>query len=550
MQTEDEVPTSFAVEDDESDTRRKDHPEQAAKKNKTSSEGPSGGDRLAGAAGDAAAAAKGRASLAAIGAAQSPRGADDAVSSVEQSPPLSHSAAVPLTDRMDRETKVPYSRRGKQIMSAEEADAIAAEGRFPSSSPLTSGQRRAAGDETTAMEVDVSLAGFRGGGEDAGPREAATTTCKSTAMEALSPPGEEGLERRGWGPNPLSAVGWEVAVAVAEAAAAGVNIGALEASSGNCHGDGRNGGEMLDTNGALMNGHVSADGRNVWLCDPRSRTLGSPWETNGGVDTAKASTEADVSAFKRNAQHATKRSWEDFCGKAKGGNAAAGAVMGGAAAGAFESGDVGSSGVKVGAGNGSSVKATARVPSASPPSSSSSKNSNRESSVTAVASATSFRSALSSCSSAAVSGSKEGVSGSSSASAGGASRGNVDAGSDRKLSSGGGNDSDAITTAKQGLLERAAALAGSVPEVAEALAALEKAEAVVGIDLPPKDKGPPDPEAVCMLCPVPRGAFLRAEKGNGGVAWCHCLCALSKELLIEDRVVKVSKLAWMVFVSC
>ena len=111
-----------------------------------------------------------------------------------------------------------------------------------------------------------------------------------------------------------------------------------------------------------------------------------------------------------------------------------------------------------------------------------------------------------------------------------------------------GNDSEDIATATQGLLERATALAGSVPEVAGALAALEEAEAVVGIDLPPKAKRPPDPDAVCILCPVPRGALLRAEKGNGGVAWCHCLCALSKKLLIEDRVVKVSKLVWIIFV--
>lgn len=77
------------------------------------------------------------------------------------------------------------------------------------------------------------------------------------------------------------------------------------------------------------------------------------------------------------------------------------------------------------------------------------------------------------------------------------------------------------------------------PEVAAARAALKKAEALVGVDLPSLDKGPPDAEADCILCHVPRGAFLRAEKGTKGFGWCHCLCAFSKGLLIENRVVKV-----------
>lgn len=82
------------------------------------------------------------------------------------------------------------------------------------------------------------------------------------------------------------------------------------------------------------------------------------------------------------------------------------------------------------------------------------------------------------------------------------------------------------------------------PEVAAARLALEKAEAVVGIDLPAQDKGPPDADAVCLLCPVRRGAFLRAERGvkNLPQAWIHCLCAFSKGLVIEDRVVKVGVL--------
>lgn len=77
------------------------------------------------------------------------------------------------------------------------------------------------------------------------------------------------------------------------------------------------------------------------------------------------------------------------------------------------------------------------------------------------------------------------------------------------------------------------------PEVAAARAALAEAEALVGVDLPSLDKGPPDAEADCILCHVPRGAFLRAERGTKGFGWCHCLCAFSKGLLIENRVVKV-----------
>lgn len=86
--------------------------------------------------------------------------------------------------------------------------------------------------------------------------------------------------------------------------------------------------------------------------------------------------------------------------------------------------------------------------------------------------------------------------------------------------------------------ERREAVADT-PEVAAARAALEKAEALVGVDLPSLDKGPPDAEADCILCHVPRGAFLRAERGTKGFGWCHCLCAFSKGLLIENRVVKV-----------
>lgn len=75
--------------------------------------------------------------------------------------------------------------------------------------------------------------------------------------------------------------------------------------------------------------------------------------------------------------------------------------------------------------------------------------------------------------------------------------------------------------------------------MAAARAALEEAEECVGVDLPSLDKGPPDAEADCILCHVPRGALLRAERGTKGLGWCHCLCAFSKGLLIEDRVVKV-----------
>ncbi|CAM9306142.1 unnamed protein product, partial [Ectocarpus sp. 8 AP-2014] len=79
---------------------------------------------------------------------------------------------------------------------------------------------------------------------------------------------------------------------------------------------------------------------------------------------------------------------------------------------------------------------------------------------------------------------------------------------------------------------------GDTPEVAAARVALEEAEECVGVDLPSLDKGPPDAEADCILCHIPRGALLRAERGTKGLGWCHCLCAFSKGLLIEDRVVK------------
>eukprot|EP00903_Cladosiphon_okamuranus_P016039 g14809.t1 len=73
------------------------------------------------------------------------------------------------------------------------------------------------------------------------------------------------------------------------------------------------------------------------------------------------------------------------------------------------------------------------------------------------------------------------------------------------------------------------------PEVVAARAALEKAQEVIGVDLPSLDKGP---EADCVMCHVPRGAFLRAERGSKQLGWIHCLCAFSKGLVIEDRVVK------------
>lgn len=80
-------------------------------------------------------------------------------------------------------------------------------------------------------------------------------------------------------------------------------------------------------------------------------------------------------------------------------------------------------------------------------------------------------------------------------------------------------------------------------EVAAARAALQEAEEVVGIDTPSKDKGPREAEAVCELCPVRGGAFHRADKTrrNGAQLWCHCLCALSRGLLIVDRIVKVCR---------
>lgn len=78
-------------------------------------------------------------------------------------------------------------------------------------------------------------------------------------------------------------------------------------------------------------------------------------------------------------------------------------------------------------------------------------------------------------------------------------------------------------------------------EVRAARVALEEAEEVVGIDTPSKDKGPREPDAVCLLCPVRGGAFHKADriKKDGTNAWCHCLCALSKSLPILDRVVQV-----------
>lgn len=73
------------------------------------------------------------------------------------------------------------------------------------------------------------------------------------------------------------------------------------------------------------------------------------------------------------------------------------------------------------------------------------------------------------------------------------------------------------------------------PEVVAARSALEKAQELIGVELPSLDKGP---EPDCVLCHVPRGAFLRAERG-AKLGWCHTLCAFSKGLVIEDRVVKV-----------
>ena len=84
------------------------------------------------------------------------------------------------------------------------------------------------------------------------------------------------------------------------------------------------------------------------------------------------------------------------------------------------------------------------------------------------------------------------------------------------------------------------------PEVVTARAALEKAQDLIGVDLPSLDKGP---EADCVLCHVPRGAFLRAERGSK-VGWCHALCAFSKGLVIEDRVVKVGWWGAVLFFSC
>ncbi|CAN0386486.1 unnamed protein product, partial [Laminaria digitata] len=78
------------------------------------------------------------------------------------------------------------------------------------------------------------------------------------------------------------------------------------------------------------------------------------------------------------------------------------------------------------------------------------------------------------------------------------------------------------------------------PEVAAAREAKTEARNCVGLKTPKKDKGPPDPDAVCVLCPHRRGALLRAEKGarTGLPAWCHVLCAFSKGLVIRDRVVQ------------
>lgn len=116
-----------------------------------------------------------------------------------------------------------------------------------------------------------------------------------------------------------------------------------------------------------------------------------------------------------------------------------------------------------------------------------------------------------------------------------ANNGSVGISSDVTVNGGGGGGSggDGDSKLRTGVVE--------TPEVAAARAALKEAETEIGIDLPSQDKGPPDAEAVCLLCPVPRGAFLRAERSKlGATGWCHCLCALSKGLPIEDRVEFVS----------
>lgn len=107
-----------------------------------------------------------------------------------------------------------------------------------------------------------------------------------------------------------------------------------------------------------------------------------------------------------------------------------------------------------------------------------------------------------------------------------------------------------VGSGRAGALESGASRPDT-PAIIAARAALEQAEVVVGIDLPSLEKGPRDAEAVCLLCPIKGGAFLRADRGRKGIAraWCHCLCALSKGLPIEDRMVKVGAI-YVFFFFC
>ncbi|CAN0437933.1 unnamed protein product, partial [Ectocarpus fasciculatus] len=217
------------------------------------------------------------------------------------------------------------------------------------------------------------------------------------------------------------------------------------------------------------------------------------------VAAAEAWCGVEASRLKRDAQQAKKRSWDDF---ENGGNGSIGAAEAEAAAAAVGRGAA--EGVRSSMATSGDLKAPPAPPPPSGWQRSAETPSPTPTSCAASASDLSARAPATSCPS-----------------------------GEQRIASTPAADGGVVPTATTG-----GTAGGDTPEVAAARAALAEAEECVGVDLPSLDKGPPDAEADCILCHVPRGALLRAERGTKGLAWCHCLCAFSKGLLIEDRVVK------------
>ena len=506
-----------------------------------------------------------------------------------------------LTEKRDKETETMYSKHGKHIFSRVEASAIAAGKWTTSPRPRESGKTEAAaagngggvglvgGGETRAGAS--STACVPNGHLSPGANVTSMDIAGEMVETLYSSTERKTSEGREWAPLPTSstaspepsspyvAVGWEIAGAGAAAAVTGeakamVSTMATVAGgggAGHAGSDNENGNTIAIANGvrqeSTLNGFIATDGRNgKYSASSLPPALSLSSGNKGNAETVKSYAGVEMSVIKRDTHHAKKRSWDDFSTQANGHCAQATATAADTAA----SGGEAAAAIFDGRGDGSatqqsweksvvavesdlSAKAPAREASTVPNSSKANGRSSGKSDK-----CSSYRNNSVSVSAAAANPSRSGRSLSPSSGARRlvafdkrrASTSSMKAASkivtETKNHHGGGafdvgdDDHDAMALAKHRLLERAAVFSG-VPDVAEALAALEKAEAVVGIDLPSQDKGPPDDDAVCVLCPVPRGAFLRADKGNGMVVWCHCLCALSKGLLIEDRVVKVSE---------